>query len=123
MKQKFPFTPAGVDDRMNTLYAQDDASVELEAQAVESDLFGWTESNFELSSTQVDYMHSLGEIFADDTGAQLAFCFRHRFPVTMTKGEVEARGYKFIRPTQQVATTYAPDREPVLEGSLEVYIS
>lgn len=123
MEHKSPFTPAGVDQRIAHIYAQDDASVEQEALAVETDLFAWMQDNFLLDPSQVAYMLSLGEGFAQSVGQQLAFSFRHRLAVTMTKGDVQQRGYKFIRPKQEVTTTYAPDQEPTISGGLHFYIS
>jgi len=123
MKQKFPFTPEGVDDMLSTLYAEDDAVIETEAVAVEQNFNPWMEDNFELTSEQVDYMNSLGPIFSEQTGLHLAHAFRHRLPVTLTKGDISSRSYKFIREEQRKTATYAPAEAPIYAESLDFYIS
>lgn len=123
MRQKFPFTPTGVDDKMNALYAQSDVAIEAEAVAVETDCNGWMQDNFDLAPIQVDYMESLGETFSTETGQSLAHAFRNRLPVTMTKGDINTRSYKFIREEHMNTATYAPDEEPVYVESLNYYIS
>lgn len=123
MKQKFDFTPAGVAQKMDQLYAQSPTAIEAEAVAVETDCNAWMESNFDLSQTQVDYMVSLGSTFSSETGDSLAHAFRNRLPVTMTKGDISIRSYKFIRKEHQEAATYAPDEEPEYTECLYFYIS
>lgn len=123
MKEKFPLTPSGVDDKMEKMYAGDDASVEAEATAVETDPRQWILDSFVLEPRQVEYMDSLGSVFLADMGAALAYNFRHRYPVRLIRGDRQARSYKFIRKDQQDSVTYAPDQDPVEEGSLEIYIS
>lgn len=123
MKQKFDFTPEGVAQKMDQLYAQSPTAIEAEAVAVETNCNGWIADNFELSPTQIDYMTSLGSTFSIETGDSLAHAFRHRTPVTMTKGDAAVRSYKFIRREHREEVTYAPDAEPEYTETLNFYIS
>jgi len=123
MKQKFPFTPVGVNEKVSSLYAEDNAIVEAEAFAVEQNLNLWMEDNFILTSEQLDYMDSLGPVFSEQTGEHLAYAFRHRLPVTLTKGDINSRSYKFIREEQRKSATYTPAVEPIYAESLDYYIS
>ena len=123
MERKYPFTSLGLDELTADLYVQDDAYVEAEATKVEQNFFNWMESVFDLAPSQVDYMYSLGPAFAEETGSKVAFNFRQRYPVTMTKGEASTRSIKYIREEAQRTATYVPNEETKHEGGLHFYIS
>ncbi|PRD44986.1 hypothetical protein [Sphingobacterium haloxyli] len=121
--QKYPFTPAGVDEKVNDLYAQSSSTIEAEAVAVSSNFFGWTSDNFDLTSDQINYMESLGPAFATENGDDLAFAFRNRLGVTMTKGDVSIRTSKFIRKEKKVSTVSEPTQEEVISGEISYFVS
>lgn len=121
--QKYPFTPAGVDEKMEDLYAQSSSIIEAEAVAVSSNFFNWISHNFDLTGEQINYMESLGSTFATENGDDLAFAFRNRLVVTMTKGEVSIRTSKFIRKEKNVSTVSEPEQEEEISGEINYFVS
>ncbi|WP_324760533.1 hypothetical protein [Sphingobacterium thalpophilum] len=121
--KKYPLTSAGVDGKISDLYGQSDTQIESEAIAVESDLYSWMSSNFELRPEQVSYMYALGSEFAVQNGRVLAYCFRHRLGVTLTKGDLALRSSKFIRREENVEVTSQPDQEDQISGGVDYFIS
>lgn len=119
----YSFDTQGVDAKMNDLYAKTDAAVEAEAVSVSSDFFAWIILNFYLTEEQIIYMKSLGSAFAESNGNDLAFAFRNRLDVTLTKGDISARTIKFIRKEQNVTTVSEPEQASDVAGSIDYYIS
>lgn len=121
--QKYPFTPQGVDDKIADLYNSAPPEIEAEAVAVSGDFCGWVTNNFDLSGEQITYMQSLGEAFATENGNDLAFAFRNRLAVTLTKGDISIRTSKFIRKEKNVATVSEPQEETTVSGEINYFIS
>lgn len=121
--QKYPFDPPGVDQKITDLYAKPSAQIEAEAVAVSTNFTGWMTDNFGLTGGQIGYMQSLGEDFATENGNDLAFAFRNRLAVTLTKGDSSARTSKFIRKEQNVTTVSEPEKETTVSGEINYFIS
>ena len=69
----------------------------MEADYVEVNFFDWIINTFTLREDPIVYLYSLGLEFALVNGRMLAYCFRHRLAVTLTKGNIALRSLKFIR--------------------------
>ncbi|MBE8722693.1 hypothetical protein [Sphingobacterium pedocola] len=119
----YSFDTQGVDAKMKDLYAKPDAAIEAEAVSVSSDFVAWIVLNFYLTEEQVIYLKSLGPAFAESNGNDLAFAFRNRLDVTLTKGDISARTIKFIRKEQNVTTVSEPEQASDIAGSIDYYIS
>jgi len=78
---KFPFTPAGVEDKCEELYSLSDAALEAEATAVRTNFRSWMNDNFVLDSAQLTYLNGMNNTVLDFYGEQCAFCFLHRLPI------------------------------------------
>lgn len=123
MSTKTPFTSTDVNKKMDEIRRADDATVEREAHAVETDFNKWLLHNFELADSQIDYLLSLGSDFSKSTGANIGQAFRKRNPVTMEKGEMQSRSIKFVREEQVQRTTYVPGTIASEEEALNYFIS
>ncbi|RZF60245.1 hypothetical protein [Sphingobacterium corticibacterium] len=122
-EKKYPFTPIGVGEKITDLYISPLPEIEAEAVAVSSNFCGWLTNNFDLSAEQISYLQSLGEDFATENGNDLAFAFRNRLAVTLTKGDISVRTSKFIRKEKSVSTVSEPEKETVVSGDINYFIS
>ncbi|WP_312788933.1 hypothetical protein [Sphingobacterium sp.] len=121
--KKYPFTSIGVDDKIYDLYQEENDQVELEANYVEVNFFDWVISTFTLTEDQIAYLYSLGLEFALKNGQVLAYCFRHRLTVTLTKGDTALRSSKFIRREENVEATSQPGQDDLITGGVNYFIS
>lgn len=121
--KKYPLTSIGVDEKVYDLYHQEDNQVELEADYVEINFFDWTINTFTLREDQIIYLYSLGLEFAQVNGRMLAYCFRHRLAVTLTKGDSSLRSSKFIRREENLSATSEPGQDDVVAGGVNYFIS
>lgn len=121
--KKYEFTPEGVAEKMYDLYNASAIEIELEATYVEDEFHDWMNYNFELTEDQLVYMISLGLEFAVQNGGLLAYCFRNRLQVTLSKGAISQRSSKFIRREESVEVTSQPGQEDIVSGGVEYFIS
>lgn len=121
--KKYPLTSSGVDEKMYDLYQKDDSQVELEADYVKVNFFDWIINTFILTEDQIIYLYSLRLEFALRNGQVLAYCFRHRLEVTLTKGDLAQRSSKFIRREENVSATSEPGQDDVVSGGVNYFIS
>lgn len=121
--EKYPLTSTGVDQKIYDLYQKDDSQIELEADYVEINFFDWIISTFILTEDQIVYLYSLGLEFALNNGRVLAYCFRHRLEVTLTKGDITQRSSKFIRREENVEVTAQPGQDDLVSGGVNYFIS
>jgi len=83
MATLYPFTPQGVQDKLEELYALSDAALFVQAAAIEADFSSWIVSNFSLSPEQEVFLDDMNEEALNYFGSQCALCFRHRLPITL----------------------------------------
>src|SRR5690554_885057 len=79
----FPFTPQGVQDKLDTIYALPDEALLLEANEIEVNFVDWMKSNFLLDAYQTDFLESIAEEAINYYGSQCALCFRHRLEIIL----------------------------------------
>jgi len=89
----FPFTPTGVNDKRNELYALSDTRLFAEADAIEADLKGWMPLNFSLTTDQSTFLAGMKDAALKYYGRQCALCFRNRLPIILTYPSPPAPGY------------------------------
>lgn len=85
MMEKFPFTPAGVQEMNDYLYAQTDAELGLIIDEVQHDLIDWMKDTFILEPDQVDFMEALDPSFLFVLSNQLAATMTLRLPIRLVK--------------------------------------
>lgn len=89
----YPFTPTGVQDRLDELYSKPKEIIELEAVSIEIDFSSWIENNFDLDSTQKSFLHGIKEEALNYFGSQCALCFRHKLPIILIYPTPPEPGY------------------------------
>jgi hypothetical protein len=85
--EKYPFTPAGVQDMQTALYALSDPQLELEAEVIENDFAAWVSDTFDLDSTQLSFLGNLNGDFLNSCGLRTALAVRHRLPIYLVEAE------------------------------------
>lgn len=83
MATLYPFTPQGVQDKLEELYALSDPALFAQADAIEADFSSWIVSNFSLSTEQASFLDDINKEALNYFGSQCALCFRHRLPITL----------------------------------------
>jgi|SRR5690606_14609559 len=79
----FPFTPVGVSDKVDELYALSDGALNVEAAAIRTDFRLWVSDNFSLDTSQTAYLNSMSNDAVKYYGEQCGLCFTHRLPITL----------------------------------------
>lgn len=82
MKQ-FPFTPKGVEDKLNELYALSDSALDLQADAIETNFKLWIAQNFLLNPAQATFLTGIDDPAARYYGQQCSICFQHRLDIVL----------------------------------------
>lgn len=80
---KFPFTPQGVQDKLDELYALPDTDLILEASLIKADFRGWIMDSFLLNNDQKTFLSKMNDRACDYYGAQCELCFRYRLNITL----------------------------------------
>lgn len=125
--KKFPFSNAGFQALQQELYALNDVDLQVVANTVASQFNNWMSQNFELTSSQVDYIESLNPKMTTLLASQTAMAMVNRLPINLIKPESQIntlmRGSKFIRP--KVATDGSSEGEKGFEvaGGLDIEIN
>lgn len=83
--EKVPFTPAGVQQKLATLYAKSDQELNVEANAFHQDFKLWVAQNFDLNENQLAYLNSLDERFVSQAAARGSYFMAHRLPIGLNK--------------------------------------
>lgn len=79
----YPFTPAGVQDKLTQLYALSDELLYIEASEIEVGFVDWMNDNFDLSNEQKEFLDNINEEAINYYGSQSALCFRHRLDIVL----------------------------------------
>lgn len=84
---KYDFTPAGVQQKLNDLYALTDPELAIEAAAVKSDLRLWMNNNFNLNTDQQNYLTNLDDRAVDYIGDEASFFFTYRLSIVLIQDQ------------------------------------
>lgn len=79
----YPFTPRGVEDKLESLYDLENELLFMEADSIELDFVKWMEKNFDLNAQQKEYLNGIKEEAIHYYGSQCALCFRHRLDIIL----------------------------------------
>ena len=80
---KQPFTPAGVELKIDELYALSDPLLEEQAEAAKSDFPTWLSDNFSFTDPQSDYLGDIATEFTTALGYQFSVALGNRLPITL----------------------------------------
>lgn len=78
-----PFTPAGVQDKQDELYALPDPELHAEAAIIRSDFRNWVKANFTLDATQDSYLDNLPDTFVNPMACDTALAVHFRLPIVL----------------------------------------
>lgn len=116
-----PFTPAGVQAKLDELYVLPDASLYAEADQVRDDFSNWMKVNFALTTEQDVYLDSLPLDFITPTAFDTSMAIRYRRPITLTQlGPVSAS--KLVRTSPALEYTYDPLGGISVAGSVSITV-
>jgi len=116
-----PFTPAGVQAKLDELYVLPDASLYFEADQVRDDFRNWMKANFSLTTEQDAYLDALPGDFVTPTAFDTSMAIRHRRPITLTQlGTVSAS--KLIRTVPALEYIYDPVTGVSVAGAVSITV-
>lgn len=125
--QKFPFTPEGVQQQQDLLYALADQELEVQAALLRDDFRNWVIGHFELNSAQQAYLAGLDERFIQRLAADSAFAVANRLEVQLEYPEdtgSEAPGVgKRIEELDSFTSSTSPGGGFLVDGTLTIRFS
>jgi len=80
---KQPFTPQGVSDLQQELYALPEDLLRQQADLIRNDFLNWVPEHFILDERQQDFFNQLGEDYIFNLSAQLSVAVRNRMGVLL----------------------------------------
>lgn len=116
--EKAPFTPAGLQDLLQQLYALPDAALGQEALAISQDFKIWLKAHFDLDQNQEAYLDGVDHRFISKAGQRSSYYVENRLPVNLIKmarpaaeGSVSGEGDrgKLLDLNETNSNTYSPD--------------
>jgi hypothetical protein len=121
----FPFTPKGVEDKLNELYALTDSALAIQAGSISSNFRLWISNAFILSPDQQNYLTAMDEDAVDYFGQQCSFCFRNRLEIRLIYPDPPVSpGYsKWIAASNTIAVDADDEEESDVTGSLTFTIN
>lgn len=125
MPSKKPFTPAGVDDKIEELYALSDALLQEQAEAAKTDFPGWLNDNFSFTDDQAGYLADIDPAFTDALGYQFSLAIGSRLPVSLiqpTPIDKDDYSSKILQSKDKLEITYNSVTGFKVTGELELYI-
>lgn len=116
-----PFTPVGVQAKLDELYLLPDASLYFEADQVRDDFRNWMKANFSLTTEQDAYLDALPADFITPTAFDTSMAIRYRRPITLTQlGPVSAS--KLVRTSPALEYTYDPVSGVSVAGTVSITV-
>lgn len=125
---KKPFTPAGLQELLSSLYQLPDPALQLEAASLAADLRTWLEANFIFTAEQLSYLAAVDNRQIANAASDGQHFVANRLPITMVKGEKpstnrgESEG-KFFDLKKTKISNYSPAAGYNESESLTVTIS
>ncbi|WP_090973062.1 hypothetical protein [Parapedobacter composti] len=120
----YPFTPEGVRDWQDRLYAQPDPVVRQEAEFAFLHFEDWLIQRFSLDESQQAYLRQLDYAHVRFAADGVYFAVRHRLPIILEKPEKPAiKGAKLEELIKQFESADGQGREASFTGQFIVRIS
>lgn len=110
---KKPFTPAGLQELLNSLYQLPEVELQLEAATLGADLRAWLINNFILSADQIAYLLTVDNRQIANAAADGRYFVAGRLNITLVKQDkpanyaAESEG-KFFTLKSTKSSAYAP---------------
>lgn len=79
----YPFTPTGVQDKLDELYLLPDPALAAQAELIKADFRQWMKDNFSLNTAQKDFLDNMDNSAVDYFGDECGFCFNHRLEIKL----------------------------------------
>jgi hypothetical protein len=87
MNTQFTFTPQGVQDWQDEVYAGGQSSVDNECLQIDTDFVTWLVYRFSLNESQEQFVVSLGSLTQLSYSTSLRDALQHRGTISLTKDE------------------------------------
>jgi len=116
----YPFTPAGVQDKLDELYALTNTQLAAEAESIKEDFRAWIKSAFILNNDQKDFLDDMNDSAITYYGEQCSLCFLHRLDITLIYPDPPAKpGYaKWPEATNNIVVAADGNGKLTVTGSL-----
>src|SRR5690554_889841 len=92
---KVPLTTDGVQMKATELFALDQLDLDVEAYALATDFREWIDTNFELSTDELEYLESADEDFIRMISSVVFVCVRNRLPIDFAKSPITLAAKRF----------------------------
>ncbi len=79
----FPFSPVGVEDKLNELYALPDQALALQAEDISANFKKWIKASFELDEQQTKFLNAMNDEVTTYYGQQCSLCFLNRLDISL----------------------------------------
>ncbi|WP_277014992.1 hypothetical protein [Flavobacterium lindanitolerans] len=79
----FPFSPQGVQDLLDHLYALPDPDLAIEADAIANNFKSWMASHFSFTVAQLAYLDDISNSVTNYYGQQCSFGFNNRLAIIL----------------------------------------
>lgn len=121
--KKHPFTPTGVAELQQDLYALDDAALAAEAAAIAADFVAWMDAHFDFAPGQLAFLQSVNLQVRQLIATQTSFAVGNRLPIILQKPELSAKDEKLIKPKSSLTADADGNGDYVASGELVIEIS
>lgn len=91
-----PFSPEGVQQKMNDLYQLNDADLFIQADAVQSDFKQWIIDNFTLDTTQNNFLNNLDDRFVAHASSNSSLAIKNRLSIILIRPVIPSPASKLI---------------------------
>jgi hypothetical protein len=103
-----PFSPEGVQQKMNDLYALADAALFIQADLVESDFRQWIVDNFSLDTTQTSFLNSTDDRFIAHASSASGLAIRNRLSIILIRPSIPSPASKLIEMQNDIHPFQSP---------------
>jgi hypothetical protein len=107
MNTQFPFSAQGVQDWQDGLYAAGQPAIDAECELIATDFVAWLSTRFGLTSSQTQFLISLGRLSHLSYGASIQNALQHFGKISLEKAE---RITVFGEPAQNPKVVYHQQR-------------
>jgi hypothetical protein len=111
------FTPSGVQEKLDDLYALTDPDLSVQAASVKEDFRSWMENNFILDTEEQTYLDNLDDKAVIRYGDEMSFCFLYRLSVVLVQNPPVTGLDKYVHTHNAIETSASDDGSFVVSGS------
>lgn len=116
----YPFTPEGVQSKLQELYALPNADLKIQATEVKDDLALWVSNNFSLTQNQQAFLGLQDEFVLNAIGGNAAICLLFRLPVEYIAEPPQTNLSKFLREDETPSISSKSDGTFTASGKLVI---